>query len=1051
MSLSGLAVKRPVFVLMIIAALLVLGAISYSRMPVELMSSVEFPFVTVITAYPGAGPEEVETLISKPLEEQISSLPRVRRVYSTSQEGASIVFVEFVLGTNVDSATADVRQRVDLVKPSFPRDAQEPSVAKFDFSSQPVMILGMGGRLSGYELRQLADNIVKPRFERVDGVAAVNVSGGRVREIRVEVDQDRLRALGLSVLQIEDILRRENLNIPSGRIKQGDEEFLVRVMGQFRSVDEIGDIRIPRLQGGPVLLRDVARIYDTLKEQDRLTRLNGQDSVGITIQKQSDANTVAVADGVNAAIAELRGALPPGVTIEAALDSSLFIKDSVADVQGNLILGSILATLVVFLFLHNVRNTLIIALALPAAIVATYIPMFFAGFSLNMLSLLGLAIAIGLMIDNAIVVNENISRHLREIPDPAEAARRGAREIELAVMAANTANVAVFLPIAFMSGLIGQFFRQFGLTVVFANLFSILIGFTLTPMLSARWLRPPSAAPERGRWHRYFARWDRAYEWLAERYRGALGWSLLHRGRVLLVATVLFVAALGIVASPLVGKEFFPMGDYGEFQIDLEMPPGSSLAQTDRATKAVEAALRATPEVATFFTLVGASNTGFGFEEGASQQAQIFVKLVGRDARTRSVERVMEDLRLQVRDVPAAMVKVGAQSMTGGTSPVILEITGPDPQILARLGEQVREIVASTPGTRNVDTNLEPGKTEVQIGLDRVRLAELGLSTAEIGSQLRTYIAGSATTKYRIAGTEYDITVQAREQDRDAVRELGALRVGQVNGTPIRLSDVGRLELRRGPITIDRLNRQRLVNVEAGLVGRPLGAVVSEIQGKLETLTVPAGYRVAFGGEAQFQQETFTDMFFALGLGILLVYMTIAAQFESLLNPFAIMFSLPLAGIGVFFMLLITRTTVNLMSLLGIMMLAGIVVNNAILLIEFIAQLRERGLPRREAILQAGQTRLRPILMTALVSIMGGLPVALGIGSSGAEWRRPLGIAVLGGLTTSTFLTLFVIPVVYTLLDDLAARVRRRRVVPAGAPQAVAGASNGESGASSEE
>ena len=1044
MSLSGLAIKRPVFVLMIIVALLVLGAISYSRMPVELMSSVEFPFVTVITAYPGAGPEEVETLISEPLEEQISSLPGVRRVQSSSQEGASIVAIEFVLGTDIDTATADVRQRVDLVKPTLPRDAEEPSVAKFDFASQPIMILGMGGRLSGYELRQLAADIVKPRFERVDGVAAVNVSGGRTREVRVEVDQDRLRALGISVLQIEDILRRENLNIPSGRIKQGDEEFLVRVVGQFRTVDEIGDIRIPRQEGGAVLLRDVARISDTLKEPDRLTRLKGLDSVGITIQKQSDANTVAVADGVNKAITELRASLPEGVTIEAALDSSLFIKDSVADVQGNLILGSILATLVVFLFLHNVRNTLIIALALPAAIVATYIPMYFAGFSLNILSLLGLAIAIGLMIDNAIVVNENITRHLQEIPDPKEAARRGAREIELAVMASNLANVAVFLPIAFMSGLVGQFFRQFGLTVVFANLFSIVVGFTLTPMLSARWLRPPSSEPERGRAARFFARWDRVYEWVADRYRGALSWALLHRGRVLVVATVLFVVALGIVASPLVGKEFFPMGDYGEFQIDLDMPPGSSLTQTDRATKVVEEALRATPEVATFFTLVGAAETGFGFAEGGSQRAQIFVKLVDRDTGRRPVDKVMEDLRLRVRDVPAATVKIGSQGVAGGTSPVLLEIIGPDPQVLARLGEQVRRIVEGTPGTRNVDTNLEPGKTEVQIALDRVRLAELGLTTADIGSQLRTNIAGSATTKYRIGGSEYDITLQAREQDRDAVRELGALRVGQVNGTPVRLSDVGRLEMRRGPISIDRLNRQRLVTVEAGLVGRPLGGVVSEIQSKLKSVTVPAGYNVAFGGEAQFQQETFTDMFFALGLGILLVYMTIAAQFESLLNPFAIMFSLPLAGIGVFFMLLLTRTTVNMMSLLGIMMLAGIVVNNAILLIEFITQLRVRGVPRREAILQAGQTRLRPILMTALVSIMGGLPVALGLGSSGAEWRRPLGIAVLGGLTTSTFLTLFVIPVIYTLLDDLVARVRRRREMPAGAPQAVAGASNGE-------
>ena len=1041
MSLSALSIRRPVFVLMVIMALLVLGFISYGRMPVELMPNVQFPFVTVITAYPGAGPEEVETLVTKPLEEQLSSLTNVRRVFSTSQEGASIVGIEYNLGTGLDAATADVRQRVDLVKGGLPRDAEDPTVQKFDFASQPIMFLGMGGRLSGYELRELAETVIKPRLERVDGVAAVNVSGGRTREIRVEVDQDRLRALGLSVLQVEDMLRRENLNIPSGRIRQGEEEYLVRVLGQFTSVDEVADLRIPRFDAPPVRLADIARIYDTLKEPDRLTRLNGRDSVGLTIQKQADANTVAVADGVRAAIADLT-ALPEGVTLEVAVDTSLFIRDSVADVQGNLILGSILATVVVFLFLHNVRNTLIIALALPAAIVATYIPMFFFGFSLNILSLLGLAIAIGLMIDNAIVVNENISRHLEDIPDPREAALRGAKEIELAVMASNLANIAVFLPIAFMSGLVGQFFRQFGLTVAFANIFSILIGFMLTPMLSARWLRPPQ--PGRGRAAALFARWDRAYEWLAERYRAGLMWSLLHRGRVLLATGLLFAASIALVASPLIGKEFMPMGDYGQFQIDLTMPPGSSLAQTDRATKAVEGVLRAAPEVSTFFTLVGAADTGFGFSEGGSQRSQIFVNLVDKNRRRRSVDQVMADLRQRVRDVPAATVKIGSQGVAGGTAPVQIEITGSDERVLRQLGEQVNAIVEGTPGTTNVDTNLRAGKTEVAVMLSRSRMAELGLTTADVGLQLRTNIAGSAVTKYRVSGSEYDITVQAREDDRDSVLELGDLRVGTANGTPVRLSDIATLELRRGPITIDRLNRQRLVTVEAGLVGRPLGAVVSEIQGKLKSVAVPSGYAVTFGGEAEFQRETFSDMLFALALGALLVYMTIAAQFESLLNPFAIMFSLPLAGIGVFVMLLVTRTTVSIMSLLGIMMLAGIVVNNAILLIEFVTQLRERGLARREAILQAGQTRLRPILMTALVSIMGGLPVALGIGSSGAEWRKPLGIAVLGGLTTSTFLTLFVIPVVYTLLDDLVARSRRRRTVPAGLPQPVAGAENGE-------
>lgn len=1049
MSLSRLAIRRPVFVLVLIAFLAVMGLISYGRMPVELFPSVQFPFVTVLTSYPGAGPEEVETLITRPLEEQVSSLTNVRRVFSTSAEGSSIVGIEFNLGTNLEAVTADVRQRVDLVKGSFPRDANDPTVQKFDFSSQPILLLGMGGRLGGYELRQLAENVIKPRLERVEGVAAVTITGGRTREIRVEISQDRLRALGLSALDIADLLRKENLNVPSGRIRQGQEEFLVRVVGELKSLEEIAELRIARTGASPVRLGDVAVIRDTFKDPDRLTRINGRESVGIAVQKQAGANTVSVADGVTAAIAQLRPALPQGVEIAVARDDSLFIQESVNDVQGNLILGSVLATLVVFLFLHNIRSTAIIALALPAAIVATYIPMYFAGFSLNVLSLLGLAIAIGLMIDNAIVVNENISRHMQEEPDPKVAAVRGASEIELAVMASNLANVAVFIPIAFMQGLVGQFFRQFGLTVVFANLFSIVVGFTLTPMLSSRALRPPVAHAEpaggiRGWVDRFFARWDRAYDRLGSRYRTALGWALLHRGRVMLIAAVLFVASLALVASPLIGKEFFPTGDFGQFQVDVALPPGVSLAQTDRATAAVEQRIAQLSEVDAFFTIVGGSDTGFGFSEVGTQRAQIFVNLVPREQRARSVNQVMDDLRARVRDVAAATIKISSQGVAGGTAPVVIEVTGPDPAVLEALAARVRAIVAATPGTTNVDTSLRTGKTEVQVRLDRTRLAEFGLSTAEIGAQLRTNIEGAPVTQYRVGGDEFDMTVRAQPADRDALEKLGEMRVGAVNGTSIRLSDVAQLELRRGPVTIDRLNRQRLVNVTAGLSGRPLGAVVSEVQTTLRTLTIPPAYGVRFGGEAEFQQETFRDMLFALALGMLLVYMTIAAQFESLRNPLAIMVSVPLAGIGVFLILLVTRTTVNLMSLLGIIMLAGIVVNNAILLIEFTTRLRARGLPRREALLQAGHTRLRPILMTALVSIMGGLPVALGLGASGAEWRRPLGIAVLGGMLTSTVLTLFVIPVMYTLLEDLMLRVRGRQAAPAGAMQPVAGASNGE-------
>ncbi|KRT77208.1 MAG: odulation protein NolG [Armatimonadetes bacterium CSP1-3] len=1027
MSLSGLAVRRPVLVLVMIATLLVLGGISYGRLPVELMPNVQFPFVTVTVAYPGAGPEEVETLITKPLEEQLSSLEGVRTLRSVSQEGLAIVAIEFALGTDIDTAVADVRQRADLVQNLFPRDAEDPVVQKFNFSALPVMLLGVSGP-DPLALRNLAADVIKPTLERVPGVAAVTVSGGRTREIRIEISQDRLRAEGLTAFGVEDALRQANLNVPSGRIREGDEEFLVRVVGQFATADEIGSLPLRRVDGTTVPLRAVADVRDTTREPDQFTRLNGEDSVGVSVQKQSGANTVAVAEGVRQAITTLQRQLPAGVKIAIARDDSLFIKDSVADVQGNLILGSILATIVVFLFLHNLRSTIIIGLALPAAVVATYVPMYFFGFSLNVLSLLALAIAIGLLIDNAIVVNENISRHLERGEPPLEAARRGSREVEVAVLASNLANVAVFLPIAFTRGLVGQFFRQFGLTVVFANLFSILIGFTLTPMLSARWLR--YREPGRGRLDRIWTALDRSFDRLSLRYSGWLTWALGHRVLVLVVAGVLFIASLGLVASPLIGKEFFPGGDFGQFQVTLTMPPGSSLNQTNRATERVETVLDDLPEVENYFSLVGGVEGMFTFSSVGSQQAQLFVNLVDRGKRQRSVDEVMEDVRARTREIPGATIKVGAQGVTGGEAPVQVEIRGPDSRILERLARQVEEIVTNTSGTTNVDTNVNAGKREIQILLDKERLARLGLSVAQVGTQVRTAVAGTQTTRYRAGGDEVDIVVRSQEEDRDAIGKLANLHIGMVNGAPIRLGDVATLVQRRAPATIERKDRQRLALVSASLRGRPLSAVIGDIQAGLRDVALPPGYTATFGGEAQFQTETFGDMLFALALGSLFVFMTIAVQFDSLAIPVIIMASVPLASIGTFLMLLLTRTTVSLMSLLGIIMLAGIVVNNAILLIEFVVQRRKEGIPRNQAILDAARTRLRPILMTALVSIMGGLPVAIGLGSSGAEWRRPLGIAVLGGMTTSTFLTLLVIPVVYTLMDDLLSRRRAPAAQP---------------------
>ena len=1049
MSLSRLSVRRPVLVLMIISALMVLGLVAYSRLPVELFPSVQFPFVSVIAIYPGAGPDEVQLLVAKPLEEQLSSLPNVREVRTLASEGQVFVAVQFELGTNTDAAAADVRQRVDIAKVQFPRDVEEPIVQKFDFSAMPVLNIGLGGTRSPRELRRLADDIIKPRFERVPGVASVNLSGGLVREIRVEVDQERLRAYGLTQAQVEDTLRTENLNIPGGKITERTREFLIRLTGQFNTLEEIADLRIRRLDGSVIRLRDVASVRDLTKDPTQYARLNGRDSVGITVQKQAAANTVAVSDGIRKAIAELQRTLPRDITFGIAQDQSKMIRASIADVQGNLILGSILATLVIFLFLHNVQSTIIIALSLPTAIVATYFPMLFAGFTINIMSLLALAIAIGLMTDNAIVVNENITRHLEIEPSPQEAASRGAQEIELAVLAGNLANMAIFIPIAFTRGIVGQFFRQFGLTVVFANLFSILVGFTLTPMLSARWLRPRTAA--RTRAQRFFDRWDAAFDRMAARYRRLLAWCLLHRGRVVAITTAMFIGSMALLGSGLIGSEFFPVSDTGEFRIRIEMPIGSSLELADRATRQAEAALQQTPEITTFFTQVGAASEGFGFQTPGSQIAEIAISLVDRGQRQRSVENVMDDLRARLSGIPAAKVKISTGGeVGGGQAPVQVEVAGPDRARLQTLAAQVEAIVRGVPGAVNVDNTLSAGKPEVQVLLDRERAAQFGLNAGIVGSAIRSAVEGVAVTRYRVGGDEFDITVRARLEDRDAVRRIGEIAVGRTAaGTAIRLRDVASFRESRGPASVLRKNRAQFALISADLKNRPLGAVVADIQQQTNALVLPPGFGIVFAGEAQFQAESFADMLLSLALGILFVYMVMAAQMESIVNPFVIMFTLPLAAVGVFPLLVVTRINVSIMSLLGIIMLAGIIVNNAIILVDYTTQLRAAGKSRWDALLEAGGTRLRPILMTAMVTILGGLPVALGLGSAGAEWRRPLGVAVLGGLMSSTFLTLLVIPVVYTLIDDWVARLARRPVEEtgprgAGATAPITGGGNGE-------
>jgi len=1028
MGLTRLALTRPVVITMVFAALIVLGLQSLSRMPVELFPRIDIPFVSIVTLYPGAGPREIETLISKPLEEAVSSINGVKTVRSTSQEGLSVVSIEFAVGTDLDAAANEVRSRLDAARATLPREAQAPVVYKASVSAIPVLILGISGSRSAAEVRRLAEDRVKDRVAKVPGVASAEVAGGLQREVHVDVDKARLQAYGLSIAQVAQALQLENLNLPSGAIQEGRQEYAVRTVGEFRSVDDLLDVRLPAPAGAPVRLRDVARISSGFAERTELTRLNRRESVGLVVQKQADANTVQVVEGVKRELARLRPELPPDLVLRVAYDQSTFLEESLADVRTSLILGAILAILVVYLFLHDLRSTLIIALAIPTSMLAAFTPMYFAGFSLNMMTLLALALSTGILVDDSIVVLENIHRHLHLGELPRDAALNGRSEIGLAAIAITLTDVVVFVPIAFMSGIVGQFFRQFGLTVATVTLFSLFVSFTLTPMLASRWFRrrQREAPGGRGVAAPLFRRFDAFYDRLDAGYRGVLAWALAHRWRVV----ALGAAALAIVV-PLAGAlgfEFMPSVDQGQFSVKIETPAGTNLATTNEAVARVEDLLSRQPEVEAMFTRVGSSagTLSFGAANTGPNTASIEVSLVDKTRRRRSDRQLIADLRRRVTAIPGARITFETQSFGQFGAPVQIELLGDDFTALNAVAGRVRARVAEVPGTIDVDTSWRVGRPELQVTVDRVKAASSGLSTGMVAAALRTAIQGATDTKLRAAGEEYAIRVRLAEAQRAAPEDVAGILIAAPGGRPIFVKDVATVSFATGPTQIDRKNRQRMVVVSAGLApGYYFGNVQREIAQRLQGLPL-SGVTLRWGGEAEQLGESSGQLGGALLLSVALVYMLMAALFEAFLSPFIIMFSLPMALVGAILALLVTGKTLSIVSMIGIIMLMGLVTKNAILLVDYTNTLRARGLPRREAILQAGPTRLRPILMTTIAMIAGMLPVAAGIGR-GAEFRAPMAVAVVGGLVWSTLLTLVVIPVVYTLIDDLAGALGRSR------------------------
>ncbi len=1027
MFLSELSIKRPVFATMMMLALVVLGFFSLRRLKLDDMPDVELPFLMVQVRYPGASTEAVERDVTKKIEEAVNPIEGVDRIESSSVEGYSTIFIQFTLQTKIMTALTDVRSAIDRLRADLPADIDPPIISRFDFRQNPIMSLGLSGQ--GWALRDLttlATETISRRLETVDGVGSVTVVGGLEREIHVLLLPARMNALGVSPDMVIAALQRENLDMPAGRVEQGNAEQLVRVRGKITDPAAFASVVVTTRGGVPVRLGEVARVEDSQEEERTLAEYSGQRAIGIDIRKVSGANTVDVAKGIRTVMAQLNAELPPGVRLDVIRDNSVWIRDSLADVQLALVLGALLTVLVVFLFLNSWRSTVITGLTLPVSIISAFLVIYAMNFTINSLTLMALSLAVGILIDDAIVVRENIVRHVERGEDHYDAAGRATSEIGFAVLATTMSILAVFVPVGFMRGIVGRFFYQFGITVAFAVAVSLFVSFTLDPMLSSLWYDPQAAGhAERGpigkRLERFNAKVREAGQW----YRGLVGWALDHRGRVLGIAGGAFLAAILLMGVGAVGGGFFPITDRSELLVTIQTPVGSSIAYTRAKGEEIDRYLRSRPEVAyTYFTIGG------GFSPSVTD-GTIYVRMRPKGERRLS----QENFQVALRQVMATFrgVKTGimeAGGMGGGQLPVQVNILGADMTRLQELNDRMMAAIRDVPGLVDLKSSLEGRKPEYVIRVNRDLAANVGLSVGAISNTLRTVLAGQAATTFEDAsGLTHDVVVRVAPEYRTSFDDLGKMPLATAAMNPrtlspvmVPLGQVADIAPSGAPAEIKRLSLERSARIEGNYEGRALTRVMGDIRKRLATIQLPPGYRIDIGGEQKEFAETTGYVLESLTLAIVFVYLILASQFGSFLQPLAIMLSLPLSIVGVLVALMFTGDTFNILSMIGVIMLMGLVTKNAILLVDFTNKARDQGATRRQALIQAGEIRFRPIIMTTCSMIFGMLPTALAIGEGG-EFRAPMARAVIGGLITSTLLTLVVVPVVYTYLDDFGSRV----------------------------
>jgi HAE1 family hydrophobic/amphiphilic exporter-1 len=1027
--LPEFSVNRKVTASMMAAILVVLGAISFFRLGLDYFPDLEFPTVSVITTYSGAASEDIENVLTRPLEQVVSSVNRVKKVTSQTSEGVSVISVEFEWGTNLDFAAQDIRDQIGLYEQYLPEEAGEPLVMKFSFSSFPVIFYGITSDMPAMKLKTIVEDEVAPRLERIDGVASARVFSMDEREILVDVDRAALESRGLTLDQIRMALGAENLNLPAGNLVERHSEVLVRTMGEYKGLDDIRRTVVGMsATGEPVYVSDVAEVKDTLREMRYSARIQGQNGVYLIVSKRSGANTQIASSAVKSEIKKLIGTMPGNPVFHVAMDQGDMIEQTTSNTVTNAWQGGLLAILLIFAFLRNWRPTFVISLAIPLSIITTFIALYAAGYTLNLLTLGGLALGVGMLVDNAIVVIENVYRHLEEGEGADQASIAGTSEVGMAITASTLTTIAVFFPMIFASGITGKMTQALGLSIAFSLLASLFVALTIVPLStsllfrSKKSLKSIAKSPE----ERQFAK-PRAW------YRKRLDWALHHRRWVLGGATLALVLSLAIV--PFLGTEFIPAQDMDMIMLKVRMPVGTALEETDRVVGLVENIMAKMPEITMISAQSGsqseqdAGDSASSFSNTGTHEGLLWVGLVKRDKRKESDKQILERIRRQLpnlRGVRFEALDMSQTMMGGSAAPVEIKLFGKELATLEGQADQIVRLISGVEGVRDLTHSLAAGKPEVQIKIDRERASRLGLSVYQVANTVQTATLGKVATRYREGSDEIDVRLRFKKEYRDSLDEVRSIPIRTAAGQTVYLEQVADISSGQGPIRIDRENQSRRVSVTANIADRDLGSVVREIKARLAGFekTLPPGYFLEYGGSYEDMQEAFLILAAAFALAILLVYMIMASQFEHFTHPFIIMFTVPLGIIGVVFGLLITGRTVSLAALVGVIMLAGIAVNNGIVMIDYINQLIKRGVDKREAILQGSTTRLRAVLLTALTTILGTLPMAFSR-SSGSEFRAPMGVAIAFGLTATTVLTLFVIPVIYSLINKISFKEKK--------------------------